>query len=287
MQNFIVAAAAILALGLPAAAQQTITCSSRNGKTQFCPADTSNGVMLLQERSNGVCQQGSTWRYTNQGITVRSGCQADFQVGGGQGNNGSQWNNGSQGNNGWNNADAGSGNSNRQSHGNGNAYSNNQNSGSDNENYGNNDRSGNRQQTGMSIPAGTRIEVRLQQTVNSAEVNAGDVIPASLASDVMVDGQVLASAGTAVQAKVASAQGEPLAIRLDSMSVGGRRYRLMSNSIRSGRDAQASQDGQNATTSEKIGSVLGALTGDDKSLRSGSVYTFRLTQPSRPTRMNQ
>src|SRR5206468_7511850 len=134
-------AAAVLALSLPAAAQQTITCSSRNGKTQFCPADTSNGVMLVQEHSNGVCQQGSTWRYTNQGIIVTSGCRADFQVGVGQGNN----------------ADGGFGTSNRQNRGDANSYPNNNNQNSDTDNYGNNDRYGDRQQTGMSIPAGTRI----------------------------------------------------------------------------------------------------------------------------------
>src|SRR6195952_865202 len=119
MQNpIIAAAAAVLALSLPAAAQQTITCSSRNGKTQFCPADTSNGVMLLQEHSNGVCQQGSTWRYTNRGIVVNSGCRADFQVGDSQGNN----------------ADGGFGTNNRQNRGNANAYPNDntQNSDSDN-----------------------------------------------------------------------------------------------------------------------------------------------------------
>jgi hypothetical protein len=113
------------------------------------------------------------------------------------------------------------------------------------------------------------------------------VIPASLAHELLVNGRVLASAGTAVQAKVVSAHGEPLAIRLDSMSVDGRRYKLISTSIRSAKDAQASQDGQNATAGDKIGSVLGALTGGDQSLRSGSVYTVQLTEPSRPIRMNQ
>jgi hypothetical protein len=270
MQNSIIAAA-ILALGLPAAAQQTITCSSRNGGTNFCPADTSNGVMLLEEHSNGVCEQGSTWKYTNRGIVVNSGCSADFQVGGGRGNN----------------ANSGYGTSNRQNRGNPN--DNNQNSYSDTQNSDNNtnDRYGDRQQTGMSIPAGTRLDVRLEQTVNAAEVNAGEVIPATLVNDLSVDGRVLASAGTPVQAKVVSAHGEPLDVRLDSMSVGGRRYKLISNSIHSAKDARGTQDGQNVTAGDKIGSVVGALTGGDQMLRSGSVYTFRLTSPSRPIRMNQ
>src|ERR1700730_12021670 len=65
----------------------------------------------------------------------------------------------------------------------------------------------------------------------------------------------------------------------------GRRYRLISTPIHSAKDAQASQDGQNATAGDTIGSVLGALTGGDQSLRSGSVYTVQLTEPSRPIRM--
>ena len=65
---------------LPAAAQQqTVTCSSRS-KPQTCRADTSNGVLLIEDRSAHLCQQGKTWHYDKLGIHVAGGCSATFLV---------------------------------------------------------------------------------------------------------------------------------------------------------------------------------------------------------------
>src|SRR5947209_15643496 len=100
---------AVMAMSLPVVAQQTITCSSTDGKRHFCAANTSNGVMLVQEHSDGVCQQGSTWSYTRQGISVSEGCSADFKVGGGNGSKGNE----SYGNNGYGNNNNNRNNSNR------------------------------------------------------------------------------------------------------------------------------------------------------------------------------
>ena len=273
----VIFATAILVLGLQAVAQQTVTCSSRNGGTRFCPADTSNGVMLVQEHSNGVCRQGSTWTYTNRGISVNGGCSADFQVGGSPGNDQS----------------GGYGNSSNRNRRNADEYPNNdsQNSYPDARNNDTNSRDGyggygDRQRTGMSIPAGTRIDVRLEQTVTATEVNEGELIPVTLANDLSVNDRVLAPAGTAVQAKVVSARGAPLDIRLDSMTVRGQTYRLTSSSIHSAKDAQTGQDSDSGSPAQGIGAVVGALTGGQQ-LRRGSVYTFRLTSPARPIRTDR
>jgi len=65
---------------IPAAAQQqSVVCSSK-AKPQKCPADTSNGVLLTQETSAHLCQQGKTWHYDPQGIHVSGGCSATFLV---------------------------------------------------------------------------------------------------------------------------------------------------------------------------------------------------------------
>ncbi len=65
---------------LPAAAQQQeVACSSKS-KPQTCSADTSNGVLLIQETSAHLCQQGKTWHYDKSGIHVAGGCSASFLV---------------------------------------------------------------------------------------------------------------------------------------------------------------------------------------------------------------
>jgi hypothetical protein len=46
---------------------QAITCSSNNGKRNYCSADTSRGVRLTNQRG-----------YDNRGIWVDRGCRADF-----------------------------------------------------------------------------------------------------------------------------------------------------------------------------------------------------------------
>jgi hypothetical protein len=56
----------------------TITCSSNNGKRNYCPANTSRGVRLTNQRSGSPCVQGQTWGYDNQRIWVDRGCRADF-----------------------------------------------------------------------------------------------------------------------------------------------------------------------------------------------------------------
>lgn len=51
---------------------------------------------------------------------------------------------------------------------------------------------------GQAIPSGTPLEVRLDATVSSATAQVGDVVAASLADNLTVDGKVLASRGTPV-----------------------------------------------------------------------------------------
>jgi hypothetical protein len=58
----------------------TITCSSNNGKRNYCAANTSRGVQLTNQRSGSPCIQGQTWGYDGRGIWVDRGCRADFLI---------------------------------------------------------------------------------------------------------------------------------------------------------------------------------------------------------------
>jgi hypothetical protein len=77
----ILSVAALIAMaGRPAKAQQSITCSSDNGRRNYCAVDTRGGVRMVRQRSGSPCQQGSTWGYDRRGIWVDRGCRADFVV---------------------------------------------------------------------------------------------------------------------------------------------------------------------------------------------------------------
>jgi Protein of unknown function (DUF3011) len=68
----------------------TITCSSDNGKRNYCNANTRNGVRMVNQRSGSPCIQDQTWGYNQNSIWVDRGCRADFALGGG-------WNGGGPG----------------------------------------------------------------------------------------------------------------------------------------------------------------------------------------------
>jgi hypothetical protein len=58
----------------------TITCSSNDGRYNFCQTWTGRGVRLVNQRSGSPCVQGQTWGFNNKGIWVDRGCRADFAV---------------------------------------------------------------------------------------------------------------------------------------------------------------------------------------------------------------
>ena len=57
-----------------------ISCSSDNGRRNYCPANIGRGVQLTNQRSGSPCIQGQTWGYDRQRIWVDRGCRADFFV---------------------------------------------------------------------------------------------------------------------------------------------------------------------------------------------------------------
>ncbi|HTD95760.1 MAG TPA: DUF3011 domain-containing protein [Edaphobacter sp.] len=71
---------------------QIVTCSSNDGKRNYCNVDTRRGVRLTRQISGSPCIQGNTWGYDNRGLWVDRGCRAEFAVGGGGG--GDRWNGG-------------------------------------------------------------------------------------------------------------------------------------------------------------------------------------------------
>jgi len=57
---------------------QSITCVSKPGERNSCPADTSAGVVLLRSTGEGPCLLGKTWGYDQTSIWVSDGCSGEF-----------------------------------------------------------------------------------------------------------------------------------------------------------------------------------------------------------------
>ena len=59
----------------------TVTCESRPGARQSCPADTSGGVAIARSMGEAECLLGRTWGYDQASVWVSDGCGGEFTLG--------------------------------------------------------------------------------------------------------------------------------------------------------------------------------------------------------------
>jgi hypothetical protein len=90
---FIAASILVTAFGIPSPAhaqpgygpQGRITCSSNNGRRNWCDIGRARDAQLVRQISGSACIQGRTWGVDNRGLWVDGGCRADFAIGRGGG----------------------------------------------------------------------------------------------------------------------------------------------------------------------------------------------------------
>jgi len=58
-----------------------VTCSSNDGKRNWCDIGGSRDVRLSRQISGSACIQGSTWGTDRRGLWVDRGCRAEFIIG--------------------------------------------------------------------------------------------------------------------------------------------------------------------------------------------------------------
>ena len=63
--------------------QQTINCSSNDGRRNWCAIGSARDAQLVRQISGSPCVRGQTWGIDNRGLWVDRGCRADFTFGGG------------------------------------------------------------------------------------------------------------------------------------------------------------------------------------------------------------
>jgi Protein of unknown function (DUF3011) len=58
-----------------------ITCSSNDGRRNWCDIGRTRDVRLVRQISGSACIQGQTWGTDNRGLWVDRGCRAEFVIG--------------------------------------------------------------------------------------------------------------------------------------------------------------------------------------------------------------
>ena len=56
-----------------------LVCESRDGRPRTCAARVAGEVRLTRRLSSARCDEGRSWWWTLDGITVSEGCRAEFE----------------------------------------------------------------------------------------------------------------------------------------------------------------------------------------------------------------
>ena len=124
------------------------------------------------------------------------------------------------------------------------------------------------------LPAGTLLTVRLQNSLSSLRVHAGEIFSAVLAEPVVIEGNTVVARGTGVSGRVESAQpsaptrnSASLRLILDSITIKGKQWPLQTASL----FARGSPTGGPVEAPYSVAP-------NTVRLKKGRRLTFRLTQ---------
>src|SRR5213082_1641631 len=163
----------------------------------------------------------------------------------------------------------------------------------------------------ITIPAGTAIGIRLQNSISSASANSGDHFDAVIDEPVVIDGQVVIPKGANATGRVVAAKSsgrlhDPgyLRLALSSVTVNGKEVPLQTSSIFAKGSSHKTRNAAMIGGGAGAGALIGALAGGGKGALIGSAIgagagtgvaygtgkkdvafaaerrlTFRLTQP--------
>jgi hypothetical protein len=128
-----------------------------------------------------------------------------------------------------------------------------------------------------SIPAGTRLTVRIDSQINSRTARSGNRFHANLARDLVIGGTTIAKAGAPVQGKVTYAKpsgrlhapGE-LSLRLTSMEVNGKMVPFSTHAYRAKGKSHTKSNATKIGGGTVTGAVLGGVFGGGKGALIGA-----------------
>ena len=128
------------------------------------------------------------------------------------------------------------------------------------------------------VPAGTRIRVRLGETLSTKENQTGDSFSGVVVDPVRVDGQTVIPAGARAQGVVTNAQSlgrfkgqAVLAIRLDDISANGRTYRVSTSHVERVEQGKGKRSAIMTGGGAGLGALIGGLAGGGKGALIGGL----------------
>ena len=120
----------------------------------------------------------------------------------------------------------------------------------------------------VSVPAGTRILIRLAETLTSAQQRSGARFTGRLETNVTVGGTIVAPQGATVHGQLVSAQsagrmagGSELALELTDIVINGTAHPIMTTTYQLQGEGQGGRTARRVTGGAGLGSVIGALAG--------------------------
>jgi hypothetical protein len=127
------------------------------------------------------------------------------------------------------------------------------------------------------VPSGTRVRVRMGQTISSEKARSGEAWDGTLAEDLVVGGKVIAKRGAAVSGKVVTAKAsgrlsDPglLQLQLRSIHANGQQISVLSNTISRKGESHKGRNVKSAGGGAVLGAVIGAIAGGGKGAAIGA-----------------
>jgi hypothetical protein len=129
----------------------------------------------------------------------------------------------------------------------------------------------------IAVPAGTRILVRLSETLSSANQRAGARFTSRLETNLMAEGVVAAPRGATVHGQVVSVQsagrmagGSELALELTDIVINDTAHPIMTGRYQLQGQGQGGRTARNVAGGAGLGSVIGAIAGGGRGAAIGA-----------------
>jgi hypothetical protein len=131
--------------------------------------------------------------------------------------------------------------------------------------------------SGVTIPANTVVTIRTIDSINSDINGAGEKFRASLDTDLLVAGRVVAARGSDVMVRIARVQEagrvtgrEEIALELASITVDGREHNVVTNFAEMQSRGQTGQTARRAGVGAAGGAILGGIIGGGRGAAIGA-----------------
>lgn len=130
----------------------------------------------------------------------------------------------------------------------------------------------------VTVPSGTQLAVRLNDTIDSATAQTGDTFHATLDSPLSVDGDVVVPAHYEVQGHIVAAQASGkfqgralLELQLDKIKVGEKWYNVETDHFKQETGSRGKNTAEKVGAGAVAGAILGGIFGGGKGAAIGSV----------------